>query len=278
MPKYREYPKVVVEAQLPTELKNRALDIRADDAGEHDESITLKLIDTTVAEHFAKILPQIQQDSNPIDVPVMYAGAERWKQIQADGVLRDKFDQIQLPVAVINRTSIAKANINSAVNQYNVYTVQQKYNSRNAYDKFNILNRITPSEKYYSMMIPDYYNITYSGLLWTQYVEHMNTLTEAIAFQSNTYWGNPGEYRFRTEIDEFQFDVDLPPTEDRMVRTAFTMTVFGYLLPQFALDKNGLRAPVTQIGFTPKKLITFVEVVSTGETYETFDDIPRTEE
>ncbi len=131
MPKYREYPKVVVEAQLPTELKNRALDIRADDAGEHDESITLKLIDTTVAEHFAKILPQIQQDSNPIDVPVMYAGAERWKQIQADGVLRDKFDQIQLPVAVINRTSIAKANINSAVNQYNVYTVQQKYNSRN---------------------------------------------------------------------------------------------------------------------------------------------------
>jgi hypothetical protein len=278
MPKYREYPKVVVDAQLPTELKNRALDIRVPDSDEHDESITLKLIDTTIVNHFSKIMPQIQQDGQPIDVPVMYAGSERWKQIQTDGVIRDKFDKIQLPVAVINRTSIEKANINSAVNQYNVYTVQQKYNSRNAYDKFNVLNRVTPSEKYYSMMIPDYYNIVYSGMLWTQYVEHMNALTEAIAFESNTYWGNAGDYRFRTEIDQFTFDVDLPPTDDRMVRTSFTMSVFGYLLPQFALDKNGLRAPVTQIGYTPKKLITFVEVVSTGETYETLGDIPPGEE
>jgi len=278
MSKYREYPKVVVEAQLPVQLKNRALDIRVEDTGEPGEAITLMLIDTTIVKHLGLILPQIHQDSTPVDVPVMYVGAERWKQIQVDGVIRDKFDRVQLPVAVVSRTDIERATINSAVNKYNVYTVQQKYNSRNAYDKFNVLNRITPSEKLYSMMIPDYYNITYSGMLWTQYVEHMNALTEAIAFESNTYWGKAGKYRFRTTIDKFNSDVDLPATEDRMVRTSFTMTVFGYLLPQYQLDANGLKSPVTQINFSPKKIVTFTELVGREETYATLGDIPSTPE
>ena len=275
MSRYREYPRVVVDAQLPTELTNRALDIRVDETNDHGESITLTSIDTTIANHLQLLLPQITQDGVAVDVPVLYAGAERWKQIQTDGVLRDKFDRIQLPLVVINRTGIQKASINSAVNKYNTYSVQQKYNSRNAYDKFNILNRVTPSEKYYSMMIPDYYDITYTGILWTQYIENMNNLTEAIAFESNTYWGNTGYYRFRTTIDQFDSDVDLPPAEDRMVRTSFTMNVFGYLLPQSALDKNGLKTPVTQINYSPKKLIVFTELVGTGETYASIEDTPN---
>jgi hypothetical protein len=271
----KEYPRVVVEAQLPTVVANRATDTRVDEEFSPSMQITLETIDTAIANHLTLILPTVSQDGLSVKVPVMYASPERWKTIQSDGVLRDKFDKIQLPLVVIQRTNITKASINSAVNKYNVYAVQQKYNRRNAYDKFNLQNGITPSEKYYSMMMPDYYNITYSGLIWTEFVTDMNAISEAVMFESNTYWGDPGNYRFRVKIDQINAEVDTPQSGDRMVKSSFTMEVFGYLLPQSALDDNGMKTPVTKLDYSPKKLVTFIEIVGTGENLQ---NVPNDEE
>lgn len=271
----KEYPRVVVEAQLPAVVANRAMDTRVDEEFDPSMEITLETIDNVISNHLSSLLPTISQDGASVKVPVMYASPERWKTIQSDGVLRDKFDKIQLPLVVIQRTNITKASINSAVNKYNVYAVQQKYNRRNAYDKFNLQNGITPSEKYYSMMMPDYYNITYSGLIWTEYVTDMNAISEAIMFESNTYWGDPGSYRFRVEIDAIDAEVDVPESGDRMVKSSFSMEVFGYLLPQSALDDNGMKTPVTKLDYSPKKLITFTEIVGTGENLQ---NVPNDEE
>ena len=273
--KYREYPKVVVDAQRPTQLENRAHDIRQEETPAASPiEITLYTIDEIIVNHMQRILPTLAQDGKSLDVPVFYASPERWKTVQTDGVLRDKYNKFQLPAVVLNRTHMVPSTISSAVNKYNTYAVQQKYNRRNGYDRFSVQNSITPSEKYYSMMIPDYFDITYQGLIWTEYVSDMNTLTEAISFESDTYWGVAGNYRFRVEIEEFNSDVDLPETEDRLVRTSFDIKVYAYLLPQWALDKHGLKTPVTQINYSPKKLVTFLELIGTGETYEAIEDIP----
>ena len=55
---------------------------------------------------------------------------------------------------------------------------------------------------------------------------------------------------------------ELPITEDRVVRTQFDMTVYAYLLPETALDKQNNRTRTTQRKYSIKKVVTFTEIES----------------
>lgn len=247
---------------------NRGLDTRFD-GEEKPLEVTLHTIDSAIINYLdTRIVPMVSQDGTTFKVPVLYANAERWKSIVADGVYRDKFDKIQLPLVTLRRISMKQNSMNSAINRYNTYTFSTKYNRRNAYDKFSVLNGIVPSRQYYTTIIPDYYDITYEGIIWTEYVEQMNKITEAISFETEEYWGERNHYKFKTHVGEFTQEVDLPPIKDRIVRTKFIMVVKGYLLPEQALDRNNIKTPVTKIGYTPKKVVTFVEVVGTNENLD----------
>lgn len=273
--RYTNFPEDTRDAQFVDKLANRGNDTRQGDIEDNNIDVTIIKIDEQILKHLRdKIIPLASQDDTPIEVPVVYANAERWKSIQVDGILRDKFDKLQLPLVTIRRTNMKISPINSPVNKYNTYTFTTQYNRRNIYDKFMARNGIKPSQKYYTVLIPDYFDFTYEGLIWTEYVEQMNKITEAISFESNEYWGERGWYRFRTEVGDFNQVTDLPNSDNRVVRTRFSLKVHGYLLPEKALDRNGVRAPVTEIKFSPKKMVTFTELVGTGEIYTSMDQVP----
>lgn len=227
-------------------------------------SVGLYAIDTAVLSFLQnKIAPVVTQDEKQIPVPIIYGSPERWKSAQIDGAIRDENGKVMLPIMMIRRESMRVQPISSAVNKYQTYLFKSKWNSRNIYDRFMVQNRITPSEAYYSTVIPDYYDIRYEGLVWTEYTEQMNKIIEDISFESNEYWGEEHNYRFHTKIDEYEQITHLPADNDRLVRSKFTMQTRAYILPTSHLDRSGNRAATIKMQYSPKKVVFSTEIVKT---------------
>jgi len=128
------------------------------------------------------------------------------------------------------------------------YSFQKKFTQHNRYDKFSVLQSITPGREYYNVSMPDYMNLTYEFTIWTSYIEQMNTIVEKINYSDGAYWGEPGKMRFRTRIDSFS---DASQVDgERLIKTTFSVTLNGYILPETFNGKT-----TTQKYLTPKKLI-----------------------
>jgi hypothetical protein len=245
-------------AQVSKDVQNRALDTQVTDS---PISITLLTIDETLINYLnTKIHPTVIQDGDKIEVPVMYASPERWHSVQKDGVYRDKFNKIQIPLIMLHRVSMKKhRGIHSQMNKYLEREFDLGWNRYNPYDKFAILNNIEPVKKRIVTVTPDYFKIQYKCIIWTEYMEQMNGIIEQISFEDDEYWGERGKYKFRATIDEYKTNVKLPDTEDRLVKTEFDMTVDAYLLPEKLIDEFGNLSKSNQTRYTTKRVITIVE-------------------
>jgi hypothetical protein len=258
-PEYKEPVKVVTDNQQSPRVQSRADDTQNDVA---PIKITLYTIDNAIIQYLTtRIKPIVTQNGEQVQVPVMYGSPERWKSAQRDGILRDSVGKIQLPMLMLRRTAMKKTGINSPVNKYYDRTFYTGWNRRNPYDRFAITNRITPSREYFNTTAtPDYYEVTYRCMVWTEYMEQMNSVVESISFESDEFWGEPNQYKFRTIIKAFEPLIELPNTSDRVVRTQFDMTVYAYLLPDSQLDVGHNRGVVTKKRYGIKKVVTFNEI------------------
>ena len=177
------------------------------------------------------------------------------KSIKRDGFMRDKKRQIITPVVVYRRTSIEKDDMVpqdklDANNPHLFYTFEKKFSQENRYDNFSQQIGLLPQREYYNVMLPDYVTLTYDFIIWTSYIEQMNKIVERVVYSDGAYWGHPDKMRFRTSIDSFTDATEISDTE-RIVRTNFTVTLRGYLLPKGNFDHRS----TTQKFITPKKVI-----------------------
>ena len=85
----------------------------------------------------------------------------------------------------------------------------------------------------------------------------MNSIVEKVVYSDGAYWGEPDKMRFRTSIDSFTDATEISDTE-RLVRTNFTVTLKGYLLPEGNFDHRS----TTQKYLSPKRVV-FSENVDT---------------
>ena len=225
----------------------------ADDIGEL--SVTLMDLDSAIMFYFDSVIkPSVEDSGESIKVPIMYASPERWKSIQRDGFLRDKKRQIVTPVIVYRRTSVERDDTVpqdklDANNPHLFYTFEKKYSQVNRYDNFQTQIGILPQKEYYNVMLPDYVNLSYDFIIWTSYIEQMNAIVEKVVYSDGAYWGDPEKLRFRSRIESFTDATEVGDTE-RLVRTNFTVTLRGYLLPEGNFDHRS----TTQKFITPKKL------------------------
>jgi len=117
-------------------------------------------------------------------------------------------------------------------NYPNLYGVmKKKYDTKNFYSNFGVLNNRKPEEQFYAVTIPDYVTITYSCIVYTYYVEQLNGIVEAINYASDSYWGNPQRYQFKAAIDSFNIITEVPQDNIRIVRSTFDIKLFGYIIP-----------------------------------------------
>jgi hypothetical protein len=205
-------------------------------------TVGIQDIDEAVFYYFENVIrPTVIQNEESIPVPVLYGSPEKWKSFQRDGYLRDLKGSLMAPLIIFKRNSIEKnrslANKLDANNPNNYGVFQKAYDSRNAYDSFNVLNNRKPEKQYYAVVAPDYVTVTYSFVVFTYYVEQLNKIVEAINYASDAYWGNPERFKFQARINSFGFQTELNETAERIVRSTFDVTLNGYIIPD-NIQKN----------------------------------------
>ena len=84
------------------------------------------------------------------------------------------------------------------------YTFQEKYTKRNQYDNFNVLQNAIPQKELHTIVVPDFIKLTYTCIIWTDYIAQMNKIVEAINYASDSYWGDKERFKFNAKIDTFE--------------------------------------------------------------------------
>ena len=241
-------------------------------------SIGLRDIDETIVYYFNNVIkPSVLQNGTRKNVPIIYGSPERWAAVQKDGFYRDKNGKIQAPLIMYKRDSIEKnrtlGNKMDANNPTNFGIFKKKFSKKNVYDRFSLLNNRDEVEEYYGVIIPDYVNLTYSCIVFTDYVEQMNKIVESINFASDAYWGDPEKFSFRAMIDNYNTVTELNQGEDRKVRTEFQINMLGHIVSDsINAQLNG------QNKFFSKAAINFdFEVVSSMATLNRRAETPERE-
>ena len=190
----------------------------------------------TIVYYFNNIIkPSVLQNNKRIPVPILYGSPERWAAVQKDGFYRDKNGKIQTPLIMFKRESIEKnrtlGNKLDANSPNNFGIFQKKYSKKNFYDRFSALSNRIPVKELYGVIIPDYVNITYSCIVFTEYIEQMNKIVESINFASDAYWGDPERFNFRAMIDSYTTTTEMNKGQDRTVKTSFDINMMGHIVP-----------------------------------------------
>lgn len=257
-----------VSQNVFTHRDNRALNTTRKTDDIKDFSIGLQDIDYAIKYYFeTAVLPTVVQDGNRIAVPIIYGSPERWKSVQADGYYRDTNGKLVVPLIMYKRTNIEKnRNLGNKIdgNLAALFqTFESRYNQRNQYDKFSVLNNRIPSKQIYVSVVPDYITVTYDCVIFTNYVEQNNSIIESIEYAADSYWGDKSRYQFRTMIDSFATTNVINSGEDRVVTTNVTLKVNGYLIPntinQHLSDAN--------LHYSPAQVIFTLETSDSSETF-----------
>ena len=201
-------------------------------------SVGLMDIDGAIMFYFNNVIkPVVQENDESVKVPIMYSNPERWNTIQKNGFLLDNKKQLILPLIVFKRTSIEKDDTMS-VDKLDpkdpklFYTFQKQYTKENRYDNFAVQQGLNKSRELYTVAVPDYVSVTYEFVVWTSYTEQMNKIIEKIIFSEGAYWGEDGKFKFRTTIDSYTDASEFTVNSERIIKTNFTVTLKGYLIPE----------------------------------------------
>jgi len=260
------------DSQTISDIANRGLDTRREDRDQSPISVTLMGIDETIVEYLSGVIKPIVTDNGASRlVPVLYGTPERWATFRKDGVIRHESDKIQTPLLMIRRSGMTRGKLSNPVNKFVQMSWEPGWNRRNVYDKFSVLNNIRPSRQLHAIIIPDYIDITYDIILWTEYEEQMSELVGQIQVENDDYWGHRNGFKFRVKIDSFDNQSDIEAAGDRVIRTTFQMVVGAYLIPD-KMIKNFHISPTTKKSYTAKKLVIMTEFDGTG-TPETLSPI-----
>ncbi len=238
---------------------NRGEKISRNSPGANDDvkniSVGIMDMDSSILYYFNEVIkPEVTENKEKVKVPCIYASPERWVAISKQGYLRDKKQQIITPLIVFRRTAMER-NDNIPVDKLDAnkpnlfYSFQKKFSQQNRYDKFSVQKGLSPNREYYNVTMPDYVTLTYEFTIWTSYIEQMNAIVEKINYSDGAYWGEPGKMRFRTRIESFT-DASEITDQERLIKTTFTVNLYGYILPETYNSKT-----TTQKYLTPKKVI-----------------------
>lgn len=244
---------------------NRAFEISMKGDTDKIPTIGIKDIDEAVQYYFDNRLKlSVVQNNTKLMVPVIYGSPERWKSIQADGFYRDNNGKIQVPLIMYKRETIEQNReltnkIDGNLAQ-NLMMLKKKFSRRNIYDNFYLLSDQRPQEEWMLAIVPDYVTITYSCILFTDFVEQNNKLVEAINFAAGSYWGDPQRFVFKTRIDSFSTQTILEEGTDRAIKSSFNMILTGYLIP------DSINAEIARIS---TKFHNFTKVVFNPEVITT---------
>ena len=235
-------------------VPNRANQVRRDNDIIKTPKCSIEDVDFAIISYIRDILKlQVTENGQLIDVPVMYANGEKWAQVQAKGYMRDRKGKIMTPLISIRRGSITErdtlkglgVNNNPAGNDH-IY--HNKHSMNNKYDRFSVQYGKQRKKEYYVSLVPEFIDVSYELLLWTEYTEQMNSLVEQIMPTNGFAYGTT--FKFPTFLQDVSFDTTNATGEDRVVRATIPMTTKASLLAPFELQRSNFEKR-----FSVKKIV-----------------------
>jgi hypothetical protein len=241
---------------------DRGNQVRRDDSVK-DLYVNLYDVDSVIKYYFDNVIqPTVMEGEEQINVPVVYGSPERWKSVQKSGVYRDKYGKIQFPAIIYKRTSVEKnKSLGSKVDVTNpLYgSFQKSYTERNKYDNFEVLNNRKPQTQFHNIVVPDYVQLTYNCIIFTEYLEQLNKIVEDINYAGGQYWGQDN-----SEINSFDIESATPQGEDRISKASFSLKMNGFIIP------DNIQKAMSN--YSPKDFGK-VKIEVAAETIKTLDDI-----
>ena len=225
-------------------------------------SIGLKEIDTAVIKHIRNVMkPKIKEQNEIISVPVLYGNEERWKSIKRRNTLRDKNGSIILPMIVIKRTSVGfddamPLSFDNDVQGKFISVVRSSsgWSKNNRYDRFAVLTGQQPVQEFVKTGMPDFVTCNYTIVMMTSFIEQMNELNSLWIEHLETYFGDQTSYRFLTSLDgSISNEIQMESQGERIIQNEFSMTIKGYMIPEFTDNIFGKTAELGR-AYKPKKV------------------------
>jgi hypothetical protein len=238
---------------------NRANEIKSA-KGDLKQSISLFDIDYAMMSYLEDTaLPTLDDNGTALKIPVVYGNSERWNGSRREGVFRDSKGKIQLPIMMIRRTSITKDETMPMLNRHVSYQGITKYSKDNRYDRFTALGgNIKPKYEIYKIQMPEYVELNYDCMVWTNYTEQLNEVIEQLQFTSS-YWGDKEKFKFRTSLSDFNIINEVGEGTERINRIEFSLSVKAYLLPEKFDGEN-----VIKKSMSTKRIVVATETDVTG--------------
>ena len=198
------------------------------------QSVSLFDVDYAIMTYLENVvLPTLDDNGKALKIPVIYGNSERWNGARRQGVYRDLHGKIQLPLMMIKRTSVAKNETMPMLNRQVSYQAVTKYSKDNRYSRFTLLGKTTtPKYEIHNITMPDYVEINYECMGWTNYTEHLNVVIESLTYASDEYWGDKQKFKFNTTIADYNVVNEVGEGTERINRVEFTLNVKAYLLPE----------------------------------------------
>ncbi len=220
---------------------NRAKQIKST-KGDLKQSITLFDIDYAMMTYLEDtVLPTLDDNGKVLKIPVIYGNSERWVGARRQGVYRDNKGKIQLPLMMIRRTSIAKDETMPMLNRHVSYSGVTKYSKDNRYDRFTAMGgNVKPKYEIYNITMPEYVELNYECMVWTNFTEHLNSVIEQLNYASS-YWGDKDHFKFRTSVSDYNVVNEVGDGTERINRVEFTLNVKSYLLPEKFDGENTIK-------------------------------------
>jgi hypothetical protein len=203
-------------------------------------SITLKDVDTAVLNHVKNVMkPRVKEANEILKIPVYYGNEERWKAARKRGVLRDSGGALILPLIMLRRTEVARNDLSGQSYPHDIrrqfvdVVRSSRWSKENQYDRFSVQTGVQPVYENIVTGMPNYSDITYEFVLWTNFIEQMNPLIESFVDQSHTYWGDSTDNRFMCSIDSVSDASEMNQDGERFIKSTFSVVTKAYLLPEY---------------------------------------------
>ena len=113
--------------------------------------------------------------------------------------------------------------------------------------------------------MPNYSDITYEFVLWTNFIEQMNPIIESFLDQSHTYWGDGVENKFLCNIDSISDASEMNQDGERFIKSTFSVTSKAYLLPEYLNSVVTNKVSNMKKQLTPSKIVFGFEGDATNE-------------
>ena len=225
-------------------------------------AITLKDVDTSVLNHVKNVMkPRVKEANETFKIPVYYGNEERWKSARKRGALRDRNNALILPLIMLKRTEISRNDLSGQAFSHDVkgkyvnVVRNSNWSKDNQYDRFSVQQGVQPVYENIVTGMPNYTDVTYEFILWTNFIEQMNPLIESFVDQSHTYWGDGTNMKFLCNIDSISDASEMNQDGERFIKSTFIVTSKAYLLPEYLNSIVTNKVSNMKKELTPSKIV-----------------------